>query len=222
MSSGEHLRRSLPVSVNPSHRIHLRSAPQYHVLLSVSCLPSKMSQTLQCGQTLHLEAYKTLYELSLKTAEDFQLMPMTAQVAGWSQDMCLNRSRQRRRHRRSIEDWFHLSEHALVADSSPGFQAWLQTASSLWHWPEDQEDTQVLMSMRPCNLKRCRLQSRLCTMTHHLAPVWDVAESFLVHLWLDGALYWMLGRAAGLLPGVKHGASLLHGLCLHMPFCVAG
>jgi hypothetical protein len=65
------------------------------------------------------------------------------QVAGWCQDMCLNRARQRRRHRRSIEDWFHLYEHALNADASPSFQKWLQTPASAWHWPQDENDPQV-------------------------------------------------------------------------------
>ena len=85
-----------------------------------------------------------LAQLSLGDCGLIQVKLTNVQVAGWCQDMCLNRSRQRRRHRRSIEDWFHLSEHALVADSSPGFQAWLQSPSSAWHWPQDQEDTQVL------------------------------------------------------------------------------
>ena len=68
-----------------------------------------------------------------------------AQVAGWCQDMCLNRARQRRRHRRAIEDWFHLCEHALTADASPSFQQWLQTTSSAWHWPQDEDDSQVCL-----------------------------------------------------------------------------
>ena len=111
----------------------------------------------------------------------FQMMPVIAQVAGWSQDMCLNRSRQRRRHRRSIEDWFHLSEHALVADGSLGFQAWLRAASSLWHWPEDQEDTQVLMSMRlPLPQSSCNLC--FAVPSHHLLHLVDAAGRFSAHL----------------------------------------
>ena len=53
--------------------------------------------------------------------------------------MCLNRARQRRRHRRAIEDWFHLSEHVISADGSPGFQDWLHSPASPWHWPPEQE-----------------------------------------------------------------------------------
>ena len=67
------------------------------------------------------------------------------QVGGWCQDMCLNRARQRRRHRRAIEDWFHLSEHAISADGSPGFQDWLHSPASPWHWPPEQEEGQVML-----------------------------------------------------------------------------
>ena len=59
--------------------------------------------------------------------------------------MCLNRARQRRRHRRAIEDWFHLSEHAISADGSLGFQDWLHSPASPWHWPLEQEEGQVML-----------------------------------------------------------------------------
>lgn len=62
-------------------------------------------------------------------------------VQGWCHSMCLNRSRQRRRHRRSMEDWANLFEHALNADASEPFQDWLHHRSS-WRWqgPADQVD----------------------------------------------------------------------------------
>ena len=63
------------------------------------------------------------------------------QVRGWAQDMCLNRARQRRRHRRALEDWAHLYEHALAADVAPGFLSWLPTSG--WQWPLDSGDPQV-------------------------------------------------------------------------------
>lgn len=55
------------------------------------------------------------------------------QVQGWCHTMCLNRSRQRRRHRRGMEDWANLLEHALNADASPSFQHWLHHRSA-WQW----------------------------------------------------------------------------------------
>lgn len=63
------------------------------------------------------------------------------QVQGWCHAMCLNRTRQRRRHRRGMEDWANLLEHALNADASPTFQHWLRHRSA-WQWqpPEHQAD----------------------------------------------------------------------------------
>ena len=63
------------------------------------------------------------------------------QVRGWCQDMCLNRARQRRRHRRAVEDWAHLYEHALAADTAPAFLDWLPASG--WQWPLDSGDPQV-------------------------------------------------------------------------------
>ncbi|KAA6425235.1 MAG: hypothetical protein FRX49_04730 [Trebouxia sp. A1-2] len=62
-------------------------------------------------------------------------------VQGWCLAMCVNRSRQRRRHRRAMEDWNNLLEHALIADASPQFQDWLHHRSS-WQWqpPPEQAD----------------------------------------------------------------------------------
>ncbi|KAL3159878.1 hypothetical protein ABBQ38_010276 [Trebouxia sp. C0009 RCD-2024] len=62
-------------------------------------------------------------------------------VQGWCHAMCLNRTRQRRRHRRGMEDWANLLEHALNADASPTFQGWLRHRSA-WQWqpPEHQAD----------------------------------------------------------------------------------
>lgn len=62
-------------------------------------------------------------------------------VQGWCLAMCVNRSRQRRRHRRAMEDWSNLLEHALIADASPWFQDWLHHRSS-WQWqpPPEQAD----------------------------------------------------------------------------------
>ncbi len=42
------------------------------------------------------------------------------QAHAWCQAMCLNPARQRRRHRRAIEDWAHLHQHALNAEAAPG------------------------------------------------------------------------------------------------------
>ena len=50
--------------------------------------------------------------------------------------MCLNRARQRRRHRRAIEDWAFLHQHALNAEASPDFAAWLR--GSGWAWQGEQ------------------------------------------------------------------------------------
>ncbi|KAK9901701.1 hypothetical protein WJX75_009287 [Coccomyxa subellipsoidea] len=61
-------------------------------------------------------------------------------VAGWCQDMCLNRARQRRRHRRTVEDWAHLYDHAANADMSPEFQLWM--AESGWQWQMKEGDSQ--------------------------------------------------------------------------------
>ena len=61
------------------------------------------------------------------------------QVQGWCQTMCLNRARQRRRHRRATEDWANLLQHALNADLSQDFQDWLYNDSSRWTWPEPEK-----------------------------------------------------------------------------------
>lgn len=62
-------------------------------------------------------------------------------VQGWCHAMCLNRSRQRRRHRRAMEDWGNLFEHALNADASVSFQDWLRLRSGWqWHLPAEQAD----------------------------------------------------------------------------------
>ncbi len=50
--------------------------------------------------------------------------------------MCLNRARQRRRHRRAIEDWAFLHQHALNAEASPDFAAWLPASG--WAWQGEQ------------------------------------------------------------------------------------
>lgn len=61
--------------------------------------------------------------------------------------MCLNRARQRRRHRRSVEDWAHLYDHAANADASPEFQAWM--TKSGWQWQLKGSDPQVVHNARP-------------------------------------------------------------------------
>ena len=73
-------------------------------------------------------------------------MGQCMQVAGWCQDMCLNRARQRRRHRRTVEDWAHLYDHAANADMSPEFQIWM--AQSGWQWQMKDGDPQVHTSWR--------------------------------------------------------------------------
>ncbi|KAK9867013.1 hypothetical protein WJX84_003646 [Apatococcus fuscideae] len=59
-------------------------------------------------------------------------------VQGWCQGMCLNRARQRRRHRHALPDWAHLYQHALNADLSQGFMDW-QTGAG-WQWPHPTTD----------------------------------------------------------------------------------
>ncbi|KAL6771768.1 hypothetical protein ACKKBG_A27750 [Auxenochlorella protothecoides x Auxenochlorella symbiontica] len=44
-------------------------------------------------------------------------------LAGWVHTACLNRCRQRRRHRRQLADWANLLDHAALAQSSPGYAA---------------------------------------------------------------------------------------------------
>ncbi len=56
--------------------------------------------------------------------------------------MCLNRARQRRRHRRTVEDWAHLWDHAANADACPDYQAWM--AEHGWQWQLKGSDPQVL------------------------------------------------------------------------------
>lgn len=53
----------------------------------------------------------------------------------------MNRARQRRRHRRAIEDWARLYEHALNADLSPDFREWL--SGSGWQWKTNDGDVQA-------------------------------------------------------------------------------
>jgi len=60
-----------------------------------------------------------------------------AQLQGWCQASCLNRARQRRRHRRAIEDWAFLHQHAANADASPDFAAWLPAGGWAWQAEPD-------------------------------------------------------------------------------------
>ena len=94
-----------------------------------------------------------------------------AQVRGWCQDSCLNRARQRRRHRRAIEDWAHLYDHALSADLAPAFQSWLP--GSGWRWPaRDGDDPQAraLLLCRAVQEDDLRYWSAagLCSSAHEL------------------------------------------------------
>lgn len=79
----------------------------------------------------------TLYlQQTAGEAEPWQFLckvDAAVQVQGWCHAMCLNRSRQRRRHRRGMEDWANLLEHAFNADASPAFQHWLRHCSG-WQW----------------------------------------------------------------------------------------
>lgn len=71
-------------------------------------------------------------------------------VQGWCHAMCLNRSRQRRRHRRGMEDWANLLEHAFNADASPAFQHWLRHCSG-WQWrPPDNPAVPREEALGPC------------------------------------------------------------------------
>ncbi|KAK9845848.1 hypothetical protein WJX81_004103 [Elliptochloris bilobata] len=56
-------------------------------------------------------------------------------LRGWCQAMCMNRARQRRRHRRAVEDWAFLHQHALNAEASSDFAAWLPASG--WAWKGD-------------------------------------------------------------------------------------
>jgi hypothetical protein len=63
----------------------------------------------------------------------------TLQVQGWCQTLCLNRARQRRQHRRHIDDWAHLLQHAMNADTSPPFVDWLAASPLRWLAAESPE-----------------------------------------------------------------------------------
>eukprot|EP00887_Chlorella_sp_A99_P006695 scaffold3.g6695.t1 len=62
-------------------------------------------------------------------------------IAGWCHVACLNRCRQRRRHRRLLEDWSHMLDHATNADLSEAFQEWMVGAG--WRWPTHDEQEAV-------------------------------------------------------------------------------
>jgi len=53
-------------------------------------------------------------------------------VQGWCHTMCLNRSRQRRRLRRLLEDWRNMTDHAFNAESSHGAQDYF--TQHKWNW----------------------------------------------------------------------------------------
>ena len=110
---------------------------------------------------------------------------MLWQVGGWCQDMCLNRARQRRRHRRAIEDWFHLSEHAISADGSPGFQDWLHSPASPWQWPPEQEEGQVRLMQNPV-FAASRLQRAHPTLVIIVAQVMGFMVYRVLSLWVVG------------------------------------
>jgi hypothetical protein len=63
-------------------------------------------------------------------------------AGNWVQEALLNRSRQRRRLRRGLEDWGHMLQHGLNADLS---EAWLDLVKAReWLWRnESPEDMQV-------------------------------------------------------------------------------
>ncbi|GMH37644.1 hypothetical protein BSKO_05517 [Bryopsis sp. KO-2023] len=54
-------------------------------------------------------------------------------VQNWCQCMCLNRSRQRRRLKKGLEDWKNLLDHAYAADNSPRLVNHVKERG--WRWP---------------------------------------------------------------------------------------
>ncbi|KAK9803567.1 hypothetical protein WJX72_000681 [[Myrmecia] bisecta] len=79
-----------------------------------------------------LSAFCAALRANCSAVRDMVLAGCVCEVAGWCQAMCLNRARQRRRHRRALEDWAHLIQHAINADVSDSFRAWLPTSG--WRW----------------------------------------------------------------------------------------
>lgn len=65
---------------------------------------------------------------------------LIVQAVYWAKCKCLNRARQRRRHRKSVEDWSHLTQHANVAEGTTAFWDWLSV--SPWSWPEQHGNSQ--------------------------------------------------------------------------------
>ncbi len=57
-------------------------------------------------------------------------------VGNWAHAMLLNPGKQRRRLRRTLDDWANLYQHALNADLAPEFGTWMQRTG--WKWKAGQ------------------------------------------------------------------------------------
>ena len=66
------------------------------------------------------------------------LEQMCIAVLGWCHTMCLNRSRQRRRLRRLLEDWKNIMDHSYNAEMTEEVKVWFQENN--WQWTPETPD----------------------------------------------------------------------------------
>lgn len=100
---------------------------------------------------------------------------MFLQSGNMIQALLMNRSRCRRRLRRGLEDWGNLYQHALNADTSPRFQAYMIVHG--WRWENEHPQDPAVSS------QLLEPPSALCmSVDGHLAQDWpddDVAAGTL-------------------------------------------
>lgn len=82
-----------------------------------------------------MRAATSCLPVDISLGEDSDLFTEQALIAvgNWVQAVLLNPARHRRRLRRGLEDWCHLYQHGINADSSEAFTTAALTAG--WRWP---------------------------------------------------------------------------------------
>ncbi|KAJ9534528.1 hypothetical protein QJQ45_022115 [Haematococcus lacustris] len=128
--------------------------------------PSWVLDTPMICEALALPVLK-----SLGPDVDMFLEQAVIAAGNWVQAMLLNPCRQRRRLRRGLEDWAHLYQHALNADLSPEFQAWMSAAG--WRWVPGQAGPPDTVSgapdPQPCSTLPPHLHPSLFAYPHLFA-----------------------------------------------------
>ncbi|KAL6751497.1 Mak10 subunit, NatC N-terminal acetyltransferase-domain-containing protein [Haematococcus lacustris] len=169
--------------------------------------PSWVLDTPMICEALALPVVK-----SLGPDVDMFLEQAVIAAGNWVQAMLLNPCRQRRRLRRGLEDWAHLYQHALNADLSPEFQAWMSAAG--WRWVPGQAGPPDTVSGAPDP------QGVLATWVESetaLSQYSHLLLGFKLDLYSVQEYCLIFWYSASLLDTRKHALQLLHSVQAPVP-----